>query len=197
MRIRNSSLFCFLFFWVFISFIKMQPALAAPFSTSREYHAMLSGRTSRDQRKRTYAIESYFRRVNPRLSAANASRYAGLIEKYSQHYKVDPFLVAAILVKESTVKSNAVSKGNYGLMQVNWKANGPWIRKTFPVRTTKQLLEPENNIRIGVHILASNIQRAGGDVDKGLDRYRGRSLASYRNSVLRNYSAIYTLFARR
>lgn len=197
MRIRNYTVFCFLISLIFSTFFEARPALAAPFSTSREYHAMLSGRSSRDQRKRSQAIESYFRKANPRLSAANASRYAGLIEKYAQHYKVDPFLVAAILVKESTVKANAVSKGNYGLMQINWKANGSWIRKTFPVRSTQQLLDPENNIRIGVHILASNIQRAGGDVDKGLDRYRGRSLPSYRNSVMRNYSAIYTLFARR
>ncbi len=195
MRIRFFSSLCFAMFLVLLSF-GVRQAIAAPFSSSREFKAMQSGRSPRDQRKRMQAIESFFRRTNPSLSATNASRYAGLIEKYAQHYKVDPFLVAAILVKESTVKPNAVSKGNYGLMQVNWKANGPWIRKTFPVRTTAQLLEPENNIRIGTHILASNIQRAGGDVDKGLDRYRGRSLSSYRNSVMRNYSSIYSIFSR-
>jgi soluble lytic murein transglycosylase-like protein len=189
------TVLCFLIFSFFLSEVK--PVLAAPFTSSREYQSMQNSRSPRDQHNKTRAIESYFRRVNPRLSAANASRYAGMIEKYAAHYKLDPFLVAAILVKESTVKPNAVSKGNYGLMQINWKANGPWIRKTFPVRNTKQLLEPENNIRIGAHILAANIQRAKGDVDKGLDRYRGRSLASYRNSVMRHYSSICDIFRRR
>ena len=176
---------------------EVRQAVAAPFMTSREYHAMQNSRSTREQNRRVQAIAYYFRRVNPRVSAANATRYAELIEKCAQSSKLDPFLVAAILVKESTVKPNAVSKGNYGLMQINWKANSPWIRKTFPVKTKQQLLEPENNIRIGARILASNIQRANGDVDKGLDRYRGRSLVSYRNTVLQHYSAIYALFLRR
>lgn len=175
----------------------MQRATAAPFANSSEYRSMEGYRTAKDQQKRVQAIESYFRRVSPKVTAANASLYAGYIERYAQQYKVDPFLVAAILVKESTVKANAVSKGNYGLMQINWKANGPWIRRTFSISDKNQVLSPENNIRIGTCIIASKIRDARGDVDKALDRYRGRSLLSYRNGVMKHYQAIYSLFSRR
>ncbi len=175
----------------------MQRATAAPFAGSPEYRSMEGYRSAKDQQKRVQAIESYFRRVSPKVTAANASLYAGYIERYSQQYKVDPFLVAAILVKESTVKANAVSRGNYGLMQINWKANGPWIRRTFSISDKNQVLSPDNNIRIGTCIIASKIRDTRGDVDKALDRYRGRSLLSYRNGVMKHYQAIYGLFSRR
>jgi hypothetical protein len=81
-------------------------------------------------------------------------------------------------------------------MQINWNANRPWIVKTFPIKTKKQLMVPENNIRVGVHILAANIKKSKGSVDKGLDRYRGRSLASYRNSVHAHYLAIARIFKK-
>ena len=82
-------------------------------------------------------------------------------------------------------------------MQINWKANGPWIRRTFSSSDKNQVLSPENNIRIGTCIIASKIRDARGDVDKALDRYRGRSLLSYRNGVMKHYQAIYSLFSRR
>ncbi len=195
MKNRTMKVICILMLLA-LFYPNTNQASAAPFGNSREYHAMENCRSAKDQLKRTRAIESYLKRVNPKISSANASLYAGLIEKHSQHYKVDPFLVTSIMAKESTFKANAVSKGNYGLMQINWKANGPWIKKTFPVKDTKQLLVPDNNVRIGVCIIASKIKSSGGDVDKGLDRYRGRSLSSYRNGVMKHYSALYTLFAR-
>jgi soluble lytic murein transglycosylase-like protein len=100
------------------------------------------------------------------------------------------------MVKESTIKEKAASKGNYGLMQINWNANRPWIVKTFPIRSKTDLIVPSNNVRVGAHILAANIRKSKGDVDKGLDRYRGRSLASYRNSVHSHYIAISQIFRR-
>lgn len=196
MRNKTRITLCIMLFLALFS-PGLRRASAAPFSNSREYHAMESCRSTKDQIKRTRAIESYLKRVYPKISSANASLYAGLIERHSQHYKVDPFLVTSIMAKESTFKANAVSNGNYGLMQINWKANGSWIKKTFSVRDTKQLLTPENNIRIGACIIAAKIRAAGGDVDKGLDRYRGRSISSYRNGVMKHYLALYSLFARR
>ena len=127
----------------------LQGALAAPFDTSTAYRSMQNHQSKNDLPYKTQAIEAYFLRKNPGVSKTNAAQYARLVEKWSSHYALDPFLVASILVKESTVKVQAVSKGNYGLMQINWKANGPWIVKTFPIRSTKELMEPSNNIRMG------------------------------------------------
>ena len=174
----------------------LQGALAAPFDTSAAYRSMQNHQSKKDLPYKTQAIEAYFLKKNPGVSKTNAAQYARLVEKWSSHYALDPFLVASILVKESTVKAQAVIKWNYGLMQINWKANSPWIVKTFPIRSTKELMEPSNNIRMGVHILSANIRKSQGDVDRGLDRYRGRCLASYRNTVHDNYTEITKLFRK-
>lgn len=169
-------------------------ASSAPFSTSPAYHSMQSCTSKQDQALRQNAITNYFTKKNPKIPLKTLSLYAQLIEATSAKYKLDPFLVAAIMVKESTMRERVVSKGNYGLMQINWNANKSWIKKTFPVRSKDDLLVPANNVKIGAHILAANIRRTGGDVDKGLDRYRGRSLASYRNSVHSHYRAMAEIF---
>ena len=193
MKIRTlSSIFLVLTLLFFSSTERI--AWAAPFSSSPEFRFMQRYRTRRDQRSRLKTIETYFSRKNPRVSLRNVQHYAKLIEEYSARYDLDPFLVASILVKESTVKEKAVSRGNYGLMQINWKANKPWIVKSLPVRSPKDLLIPENNIRLGATILSAKIKKSGGDVDKGLDKYRGRSLASYRNSVLGHYIEMARIF---
>ncbi len=193
MKIRTLSCILLVLAVLFLS-CNEKIAWAAPFSSSPEFRFMQRFRTKRDQRNRLKAIETYFSRKNSRVSSRNIQHYAKLIEEYSARYDLDPFLVASILVKESTVKEKAVSKGNYGLMQINWKANKPWIVKSLPVRSPKDLLIPENNIRLGATILSANIKKSRGDVDKGLDKYRGRSLASYRNSVLAHYKEMARIF---
>lgn len=195
MRIRLVPCFILLAAFLFLT-ADVKNAFAAPFSTSQEFHIMQRHRSKKDQRNRVKAIETYFVRKNPRVSQRNAAQYAQLIEEYASQYNLDPFLVASIMVKESTVKEKAVSKGNYGLMQINWSANRPWIVKTFSIRSTADLIVPSNNIRVGTYILASNIKKSRGDVDRGLDRYRGRSLASYRNSIHDHYLLITRIFQR-
>jgi len=195
MRIRLAPCILVLSALLFFT-VDVRHAFSAPFSTSREFHTMQRYRSKKDQRNRLKAIETYFMRKNPKVSPKNISHYARLIEDYSAQYNLDPFLVASVMVKESTIKEKAVSKGNYGLMQINWNANRPWIIKTFPIRSKADLIIPSNNVRIGAHILAANIRKCKGDVDKGLDRYRGRSLASYRNSIHSHYLAISQIFRR-
>ncbi|MGI6784433.1 MAG: transglycosylase SLT domain-containing protein [Aminivibrio sp.] len=173
-----------------------QTAFSQPFSNSQAFHNMQNHRSKTDQAKRLKAIETYFRKKNPKIPLKNISYYAQLVEDCSARYNLDPFLVASVMVKESTIKEKAVSKGNYGLMQINWKANRPWIVKNYPIRSTKELLTPSYNVSIGTHILAANIKKCKGDVDRGLDRYRGRSLASYRNSIHQHYQGISEIFRR-
>lgn len=189
---------CYLTVALSIAFLSTGPqrALAAPFSTSEAYRTMQGHQSKKDQGYRIQAIESYFLKKNPGVSKNKAALYARTVEKWASHYSIDPFLVASILVKESTVRAQAVSKGNYGLMQINWKANSPWIVKTFSIRSTKELLEPSNNIRTGAHILSANIRKSKGNLDGGLDRYRGRSLTSYRNIVHSHYTEITKIFRK-
>lgn len=47
-----------------------------------------------------------------------ARRYAKLVIKYSRKYKIDPYLLAALIHRESKWVATAVSHQNYGLMQL-------------------------------------------------------------------------------
>lgn len=170
-------------------------AASGPFSGSGDYRYMLQHRAKRYAQKRVKVMQRYFCAKNARLSSNDALRYAAVVERVSRAYGVDPFLVAAIIVKESTVRRTAKSYCSYGLMQVNWDANKSWIRKKFPkVKGPRSLLHSGNNIKVGSYILKSALERSHGDVDRALNIYRGKSVASYRGKIFRYYGEMVELF---
>ncbi len=78
-------------------------------------------------------------------------RYDSLIEKYSTKYRVDFYLVKALIHEESRFNPSAVgAKGELGLMQIM-----PGVGKEFWERTSRtpydpeRLLIPEHNIEVG------------------------------------------------
>lgn len=78
--------------------------------------------------------------------------YKDFINKYSEEFDLDPFLVAAIINVESKYNKDAVSsKDARGLMQIG-KTTGEWGASTLGISDYNQdmLYEPETNIRIGV-----------------------------------------------
>jgi len=82
-------------------------------------------------------------------------RWEGMILAASDRYKIDPNLIAALMMTESGGHENALSPvGAVGLMQIMY---GPW--------------DPETNIRQGTAILASNLRRYSGRVDLALAGY--------------------------
>lgn len=65
-------------------------------------------------------------------------------------YDIDFSLVMAIMMQESSFRSDLISSTNdYGLMQIN-KCNHEWITKTIGV---DDFLDPEQNIRAGVFVI--------------------------------------------
>ena len=80
-------------------------------------------------------------------------RYSEWIEKYSQEYEIDCNLIYAIVKAESSFKKNAKSaQGALGLMQIMPKTaqDVKEISGPIPNQSTDSLLEPENNIWIGI-----------------------------------------------
>jgi len=78
-------------------------------------------------------------------------RYDSLIEKYSDKYRVDFYLVKALIHEESRFNPHAVgAKGELGLMQIM-----PGVGQEFWERTSRipydpeRLLTPEHNIEVG------------------------------------------------
>jgi soluble lytic murein transglycosylase-like protein len=93
--------------------------------------------------------------VNPSLSDPELERIADAVVRYSEKYDLDPDLVTAILLVESSARPWARSpKGALGLMQVM-----PSMMR--PMGIAGNLSTIETNIEAGCLILAGNIRRLG------------------------------------
>ena len=101
-------------------------------------------------------IYQLFTKANPKLSAATAKNYADIVIQAGKKYKQDPYVIAAMIVHESTVNYKAVSKGgDYGLMQVRWRIHEKAIKKEYPkVRKAADFFDPKTNIFFGTRILS-------------------------------------------
>jgi soluble lytic murein transglycosylase-like protein len=104
---------------------------------------------------RTAAIAEVLRRANPTLSGAELDRIGHAVVRYSGKYELDPELVTAVMLVESSARPWAASpKGARGLMQVM-----PYMIR--PMRMVGNLSTIETNIEAGCMILADNIRRLG------------------------------------
>lgn len=127
--------------------------------------------TEPDPRARN--IYALFMEANPKLSPALAKKYAEIVIDVSDNYKQDSYVIAAIIVHESTVNNKAVSKGgDYGLMQVRWKVHEKAIKQRFPnVKNAHDMFDARTNIMFGTEIFRDCMRKANNDVPKGLMRY--------------------------
>jgi soluble lytic murein transglycosylase-like protein len=93
--------------------------------------------------------------VNPGLSEPELERIGSAVIRYSGKYGLDPELVTAVLLVESSARPWARSpKGALGLMQVM-----PSMMR--PMGLAGNLSTIESNIEAGCMILAGNIRRLG------------------------------------
>ena len=101
-------------------------------------------------------IYQLFTKSNPKLPTGTAKKYVDIVIAAGKKYKQDPYVIAAIIVHESTVNYKAVSKGgDYGLMQVRWSVHEKAIKKEYPkVRKATDFFEPKTNIFFGTRILS-------------------------------------------
>jgi len=118
-------------------------------------------------------IANLFTRVNPSLASKKAQEYAGIIIQACEKFKQDPYVIAALVVHESTVNNQAVSKGgDYGLMQIRWKVHSKAIKQKFPkVKKAKDLFDARTNIFYGTEIFSDGMKKSGGDWKNGVLRY--------------------------
>lgn len=82
--------------------------------------------------------------------------YKDIIEKYTNEYDIDPYLVVSIMKNESKFNPNAVSrKDAKGLMQIA-PITGEWASEklNIPNYSEDMLFDPDLNIRIGVWYLS-------------------------------------------
>jgi len=100
---------------------------------------------------------------NPSLHESTVIRIADAIVRYAAQYGLDPELVTAVVIVESSARPWAYSpKGAVGLMQVMPHMMDPLDLAGNPTTV-------EGNVEAGCWILANNIRRLG--EEKGISAY--------------------------
>lgn len=89
---------------------------------------------------------------------AQRSQHDGLIASHAAANGVPPELVHRVVVRESRYNPRAVSKGNYGMMQIRLGT----ARGMGYTGTAQGLLDPDTNLTYAVKYLAGAYRAAGG-----------------------------------
>jgi len=123
------------------------------------------------------SIAAFLRRHNRGLTNEQVNKYAVLIKEACEKFGQDPFIIAALVVAESTGRSNVVSRGgDYGLMQVRWRVHQRRIRDRYPhIAQANDILNPKYNLLIGTEIFTTYRASANQDIRGALLRYSGGS----------------------
>lgn len=104
-------------------------------------------------------------------------KYEELILRYASEYRLDPYLVCAVIWVESKFNEAATShKGARGLMQVI-PSTGRWAAEKLGIEgySDDSLYDPAVNIRIGCWYLDRLRNHFKGNLDLALAAYNGGS----------------------
>lgn len=119
------------------------------------------------------SIAVLLQKYNRKLSDEKAYDYALYIMQASEKFKQEPFVIAAMVVNESSAKHDVVSKGgDYGLMQVRWRVHQKKIKKKYPhIIEASDMLNPKDNLLVGTEIFSTYHATAKQDVRGALLYY--------------------------
>lgn len=100
-------------------------------------------------------------------------KYSEFVEKYSEEYNIDEYLVYSVIHAESGFKKEAVShKAAIGLMQIT-ESTGQWAAEKIGIEgfETDNLHDPETNIKIGCWYLSELLKQFDGEISTALAAY--------------------------
>lgn len=98
---------------------------------------------------------------------AQGAPYQGLVESHAAANGLPPALVHRVIMRESRYNPRAVSRGNYGMMQIKLQT----ARGLGYTGTAQGLLDPETNLTYAVKYLAGAWRAAGGNADRAVRYY--------------------------
>ena len=155
---QHTALVCWLIFIVGTVSIFMLPVILSSYNN---YHP--------SDNYLTYSTAVLEEQVIPEESADKPSyRFHTIIQEASNRYQVDPALIRAIIMAESSCNPRAISKkGARGLMQLM-----PSTAKALGVEDS---FNPEHNIHGGVKYFKQLLDRFDGDTQMALAAYNAGS----------------------
>ena len=99
-------------------------------------------------------------------------KYSEYIEKYSEEYNIDKYLVYAIIKAESNFKEDAKSTSNaIGLMQIMEATAFETANKMDLNISEKDLFDPELNIKIGLKYFTSLLEKYNNNYNLAIIAY--------------------------
>jgi soluble lytic murein transglycosylase-like protein len=102
-------------------------------------------------------------------TAAAANEHDALVAKHAAAHGVPESLVRRVILRESRGNARAVSKGNYGLMQIRLGT----ARAMGYSGGAAGLLDADTNMTYAVKYLAGAYRAAGGNADRAVRYYQG------------------------
>ena len=100
-------------------------------------------------------------------ASAQQNEYSGMVASHAAANGVPVELVHRVIMRESRYQPRAISKGNYGMMQIRLGT----ARGMGYTGTAQGLLDPETNLTYAVKYLAGAYKTAGGNQDQAVRYY--------------------------
>ena len=104
---------------------------------------------------------------------------------------IDPTVIIAMIEVESSYDSETIGDGgnSFGLMQIQPR----WHDQRMQALAVTDLLDPKQNVKVGIDILAELLAKYGGDVEMALVAYNAGPTGAYRHWFSRGvYSSDYS-----
>jgi soluble lytic murein transglycosylase-like protein len=102
-------------------------------------------------------------------ASAQHSAYQQMVERHAAANNLPTELVHRVIMRESRYNPRAVSKGNYGMMQIKLAT----ARGLGYTGTAQGLLDPETNLTYAVKYLAGAYRVANGNINRAVSYYAG------------------------
>ncbi|MGE3990134.1 transglycosylase SLT domain-containing protein [Pseudorhodoplanes sp.] len=103
----------------------------------------------------------------PQTGARANDAYSALVQSHAAAHGLPPSLVHRVIMRESRYNPRAVSKGNYGLMQIRLGT----ARAMGYSGSAAGLLDANTNMTYAVKYLAGAYRAAGGNPDRAVALY--------------------------
>jgi soluble lytic murein transglycosylase-like protein len=100
-------------------------------------------------------------------ASASEGAYSSIVASHAAAHGLPPSLVHRVIMRESRYNARAVSKGNYGIMQIRLGT----ARAMGYRGSAAGLLDPNVNMTYAVKYLAGAYRAAGGNPDRAVALY--------------------------
>jgi soluble lytic murein transglycosylase-like protein len=102
-----------------------------------------------------------------RAAAGSHDAFGGMVARHALANRLPESLVHRVIVRESRYNPRAVSRGNYGIMQIRLRT----ARAMGYTGSAADLLDPDTNMTYAVKYLAGAYRAAGGNPDRAVAYY--------------------------